>query len=52
MPVTFCFINQQNMNVCTTGFPMGCYVTHEGKPKDACVLDVSADEPDTDCSIF
>ncbi|KAI6243684.1 Transmembrane 9 superfamily member [Aphelenchoides fujianensis] len=25
MPVTFCFINQQNMNVCTTGFPMGCY---------------------------
>lgn len=41
MPVTFCFINQQNMNVCTTGFPMGCYVTKEGKPKDACVLDVS-----------
>lgn len=26
MPVSFCFINQQNMNVCTTGFPMGCYV--------------------------
>lgn len=41
MPVTFCFINQQNMNVCTTGFPMGCFVTPEGKPKDACVLDVS-----------
>ena len=40
MPVTFCFINQQNMNVCTTGFPMGCYVTKDGKPKDACVLDV------------
>ncbi|CAD5227934.1 unnamed protein product [Bursaphelenchus okinawaensis] len=39
MPVTFCFINQQNMNVCTTGFPMGCYVTADGKPKDACVLD-------------
>lgn len=39
MPVTFCFINQQNMNVCTTGFPMGCYVTPDGKPKDACVLD-------------
>jgi transmembrane 9 superfamily protein 2/4 len=27
------------MNVCTTGFPMGCYVTKDGKPKDACVLD-------------
>uniref|UniRef100_A0A915PDP9 Transmembrane 9 superfamily member n=1 Tax=Meloidogyne floridensis TaxID=298350 RepID=A0A915PDP9_9BILA len=25
MPVTFCFINQQSMNVCTTGFPMGCF---------------------------
>uniref|UniRef100_A0A915M4Z3 Transmembrane 9 superfamily member n=1 Tax=Meloidogyne javanica TaxID=6303 RepID=A0A915M4Z3_MELJA len=36
MPVTFCFINQQSMNVCTTGFPMGCFVTKEGKPKDAC----------------
>lgn len=51
MPVSFCFINQQNMNVCTTGFPMGCYVEAgkifllvnyclDGKPKDACVLDV------------
>jgi transmembrane 9 superfamily protein 2/4 len=39
MPVAFCFINQQNMNVCTTGFPMGCYVTADGKQKDACVLD-------------
>uniref|UniRef100_A0A1I8EFH8 Transmembrane 9 superfamily member n=1 Tax=Wuchereria bancrofti TaxID=6293 RepID=A0A1I8EFH8_WUCBA len=39
MPMTFCFINQQNQNVCTTGFPMGCYVTSDGKPKDACVLD-------------
>ncbi|CAD5235525.1 unnamed protein product [Bursaphelenchus xylophilus] len=47
MPVTFCFINQQNMNVCTTGFPMGCYVTPEGKPKDACVLDTRYRQPDS-----
>lgn len=47
MPVTFCFINQQNMNVCTTGFPMGCYVTPDGKPKDACVLDSRYREPDS-----
>uniref|UniRef100_A0A914VY30 Transmembrane 9 superfamily member n=2 Tax=Plectus sambesii TaxID=2011161 RepID=A0A914VY30_9BILA len=46
MPVTFCFINQQNMNVCTTGFPMGCYVTPDGKPKDACVLDARYKEAD------
>jgi transmembrane 9 superfamily protein 2/4 len=47
MPVTFCFINQQNMNVCTTGFPMGCYVTPDGKPKDACVLDSRYRNPDS-----
>ncbi|KHN75985.1 Transmembrane 9 superfamily member 2 [Toxocara canis] len=47
MPVTFCFINQQNQNVCTTGFPMGCYVTADGKPKDACVLDPHYRQPDS-----
>lgn len=47
MPVTFCFINQQNLNVCTTGFPMGCYVTADGKPKDACVLDNRYRNPDS-----
>ncbi|CAK5043450.1 unnamed protein product [Meloidogyne enterolobii] len=47
MPVTFCFINQQSMNVCTTGFPMGCFVTKEGKPKDACVLDPKYRQPDS-----
>lgn len=41
MPVTFCFENAQRQNVCSTGFPMGCYVTKDGKPKDGCVLDVS-----------
>ncbi|VDN01186.1 unnamed protein product [Thelazia callipaeda] len=47
MPMTFCFINQQNQNVCTTGFPMGCYVTSDGKPKDACVLDSRYRLPDS-----
>jgi transmembrane 9 superfamily protein 2/4 len=47
MPVTFCFLNQQNQNVCTTGFPMGCYVTAEGKQKDACVLDHRYSQPNS-----
>lgn len=47
MPVTFCFINQQNEDVCTTGFPMGCYVTNDGRPKDACVLDSRYRQPDS-----
>ncbi|KAK0407239.1 hypothetical protein QR680_019097 [Steinernema hermaphroditum] len=47
MPVTFCFMNQQNDLVCTTGFPMGCYVTPEGRPKDACVVDPRYNQPDS-----
>ena len=38
MPVSFCFTNQQSYNVCLPSFPMGCYVTPDGRPKDACVL--------------
>jgi len=30
---------QQNLLVCSTGFPMGCYVDEHGRPHDACVLD-------------
>ncbi|PIO67006.1 endomembrane protein 70 [Teladorsagia circumcincta] len=40
MPITFCFNNQQDVKVCTTGFPMGCYVDANGQPRDACVIDV------------
>ncbi|GMT33198.1 hypothetical protein PFISCL1PPCAC_24495, partial [Pristionchus fissidentatus] len=47
MPVTFCFVNQQNMMVCTTGFPMGCYVGSDGRPRDACVLDPKFSQPDS-----
>lgn len=47
MPVTFCFTNQQNMNVCTTGFPMGCYVDANGRQRDACVLDARYSQPDS-----
>ncbi len=47
MPVMFCFINTMNMNVCTVGFPMGCYVTADGTPKDACVLDPRYNQANT-----
>lgn len=47
MPVAFCFINQQNLQVCTTGFPMGCYVDANGNQKDACVLDARYSVPDS-----
>jgi transmembrane 9 superfamily protein 2/4 len=47
MPVSFCFTNQQAFNVCLPSFPMGCYVTPDGRPKDACVLDNRYDKPDS-----
>ncbi|CAI4233089.1 unnamed protein product [Auanema sp. JU1783] len=47
MPVTFCFTNQQSMNVCTTGFPMGCYVDTNRRQHDACVLDPRFNQPDS-----
>ncbi|KAK6035053.1 endomembrane protein 70 [Cooperia oncophora] len=47
MPITFCFNNQQDVKVCTTGFPMGCYVDANGQPRDACVIDPRFNVPDS-----
>jgi transmembrane 9 superfamily protein 2/4 len=39
MPVTWCYDTEgENSKFCTTGFPMGCYVTPQGVPKDACII--------------
>uniref|UniRef100_A0A8C1MFZ4 Transmembrane 9 superfamily member n=1 Tax=Cyprinus carpio TaxID=7962 RepID=A0A8C1MFZ4_CYPCA len=38
MPVTWCYIVEGNQKVCNPGFPIGCLVNQEGKPKDACVI--------------
>ena len=27
---------------CSTGFPVGCMLTADGQPKDACVISVSS----------
>ena len=40
MPVTWCYRGEPGQQYCSTGFPMGCYVTKEGKAKDACVMNV------------
>ena len=42
MPVTWCYtVANSQQPFCTTRFPVGCYVTHSGKPHDACFLSVS-----------
>ena len=42
MPVTWCYdVADSNKKYCSTGFPIGCYVTSQREQKDACVTNVS-----------
>uniref|UniRef100_A0AAY4CPL7 Transmembrane 9 superfamily member n=1 Tax=Denticeps clupeoides TaxID=299321 RepID=A0AAY4CPL7_9TELE len=38
MPVTWCYNVEDNQKYCNPGFPIGCLVTPDGHPKDACVI--------------
>ena len=40
MPITWCYDVESNQKYCSTGFPLGCYVTPNLKQKDACVTSV------------
>ncbi|KAK2152562.1 hypothetical protein LSH36_325g02079 [Paralvinella palmiformis] len=47
MPVTWCYRVESEQQYCSTGFPIGCYVTESGKKKDACVTNTAFSEKDT-----
>uniref|UniRef100_A0A671NAB4 Transmembrane 9 superfamily member n=1 Tax=Sinocyclocheilus anshuiensis TaxID=1608454 RepID=A0A671NAB4_9TELE len=47
MPVTWCYIVEGNQKVCNPGFPIGCLVNQEGKPKDACVINADFNKKNT-----
>lgn len=47
MPVTWCYQWEPGQKYCSTGFPMGCYVSATGKSKDACIISDSYNKPDT-----
>ncbi|XP_036404742.1 transmembrane 9 superfamily member 2 [Megalops cyprinoides] len=38
MPVTWCYDVEDGQKYCNPGFPIGCLVTSDGRPKDACVI--------------
>lgn len=40
MPVTWCYDVEDSQRFCNPGFPIGCYITEDGRPKDACVINV------------
>lgn len=38
MPIAWCYEIQNGQRYCNPGFPVGCYVTKDGRAKDACVI--------------
>lgn len=42
MPVTWCYDIEETQKYCNPGFPMGCFVSSDGRVKDACVISVSS----------
>ncbi|KAJ8256079.1 hypothetical protein COCON_G00199430 [Conger conger] len=47
MPVTWCYDVEDGQKFCNPGFPIGCYVTDSGRPKDACVVNAEFNDKDT-----
>ncbi|KAG9349565.1 hypothetical protein JZ751_028013 [Albula glossodonta] len=47
MPVTWCYDVEDGQKFCNPGFPIGCYVTEAGRPKDACVVNSEFNDKDT-----
>lgn len=41
MPVTWCYLTQDEQQFCSIGFPMGCYVDSMGSAKGLCLLSES-----------
>ncbi|KAH0630812.1 hypothetical protein JD844_004056 [Phrynosoma platyrhinos] len=38
MPVTWCYDVEDGQKYCNPGFPIGCFVALDGRPKDACII--------------
>lgn len=47
LPVIWCIDIEADKQLCEPSFPMGCYVTPDGKQKDACQLESKFNKPDT-----
>jgi len=47
MPITWCYKVESGDTYCSTGFPIGCYVTKQGAKKDTCVASPQMSKADT-----
>ena len=42
MPITWCYeVADEEKRYCSASFPIGCFVTDQSLPMDACVISVS-----------
>jgi len=47
MPITWCYKVESGDTYCSTGFPIGCYVTKQRTKKDTCVATPQMNKQDT-----
>ncbi|XP_061643602.1 transmembrane 9 superfamily protein member 5 isoform X2 [Phyllopteryx taeniolatus] len=47
MPVTWCYDVEEKRQYCNPGFPIGCFVNSDGRPKDACVINAEFHKKNT-----
>uniref|UniRef100_H0YV96 Transmembrane 9 superfamily member n=1 Tax=Taeniopygia guttata TaxID=59729 RepID=H0YV96_TAEGU len=47
MPVTWCYDVEDGQKYCNPGFPIGCFVTPDGRVKDACVINSEFNKKNT-----
>ncbi|XP_032410293.1 transmembrane 9 superfamily member 2-like isoform X2 [Xiphophorus hellerii] len=47
MPVTWCYDVEDGQKYCNPGFPIGCFVTSDGRAKDACVINAEFNKKNT-----
>ncbi|NXD25600.1 TM9S2 protein, partial [Spelaeornis formosus] len=47
MPVTWCYDVEDGQKYCNPGFPVGCFVTPDGRVKDACVINSEFNKKNT-----
>jgi len=36
LPITWCYLTENDMTYCSTGFPIGCFNENSGPNKDGC----------------
>jgi len=47
MPITWCYLTEDQQQYCSIGFPMGCHVNERGNAQFACLMNPRFDQPNS-----